>query len=281
MNNTTDPIAKALDRLARVADTNPVGDPMPGITRKARANRRRATALVASGLAAVVTAGVGTAALLDLPDLLDPAGDPGYANSPSTSPTPAPNTPTSPPREPALAEYDQAQADVNGDGAAGTVRVLVPDADEGLDVSMDVRLQVEPAAGAAVELRIGETLIPTIAGTPDLDGNGTDEVVLSFSGGDAGWLKVFSWDGDTLVQAEPAPGPVADLVYDGGLYSEAGVASSALVDGGLISWVPTGDESAPFEVRVWTWQLDGTLLVATEAEQIQCFSPGQQYPKPC
>jgi hypothetical protein len=281
MNHTIEPISEALDRLARVADTNPIGDPMPGIKRKARANRRRATALVACGLAATVTAGVTTVSLLDLPGL---AGDNGYANSPSTSPTSAPSTPSSPPREPALAEYDQAQADVDGDGAADTIRVLVPeaDADEGMDMSMDVRLEVEFAADVAtVELRLGEMLIPTIAGTPDLEGNGTDEVVLSFSGGDAGWLRVFTWNGDTLVQAEPGPDSMADLVDGGALYSEEGVASSALVDGGLISWVPTNDESAPFEVRVWTWQLDGTLLVATEAEQIQCFRPGEQSPKPC
>lgn len=277
---TPDPISEALDRLARIADTNPVGDPMPGITRKARANRRRATALVASGLAAVVTVGIGAASALDLPGS---AGDPGYANSPSTSP--APRTPTSPLREPALAEYDQARGDVDGDGAADTIRVLVPEADAGqgqdvILVSTDVRLQVELAAGATVELSFGETLAPTIAGTPDLDGNGSAEVVLSFSGGDAGWLKVFTWDGDTVVQAEPDPGSPTDLVDDGGLYTDPYAGSSALVDGGLISWVSTGDTSAPYEVRVWTWQLDENRLIATEADQIQCMSPGQ-YPEPC
>lgn len=287
MNNKTDPVLKALDRLASVVDTNPVGDPMPGITRRARANRRRVTALAAGGGAVVVAAGVGVASAVDFPE----AGrDPGYADSPSASPTSAPSTPTSSPSEPtpsepALAEYDRARADVDGDGAADIIRVQVPeaDADEGHDVSMvskDVRLQVELAAGATDELRFGETLAPTISGTPDLDGNGTSEVVLSFSGGDAGWLKVFTWDGDTVVQAEPATGSPADLVHDGGLYTEAEVVSSALVDGGLMSWVPTGDTSTPIEVRVWTWQLDENRLVATEAEQVQCMSPGQ-YPKPC
>lgn len=287
MNNKTDPVLKALDRLASVVDNNPVGDPMPGITRRARANRRRATALAAGGGAVVVAAGVGVASAVDFPE----AGrDPGYADSPSASPTSAASTPTSSPSEPtpsdpALAEYDRARADMDGDGAADIILVQVPkaDADEGHDVSMvskDVRLQVELAAGATEELRFGETLAPTISGTPDLDGNGTAEVVLSFSGGDAGWLKVFTWDGDTVVQAEPATGSPADLVHDGGLYTEAEVVSSALVDGGLMSWVPTGDTSTPIEVRVWTWQLDENRLVATEAEQVQCMSPGQ-YPKPC
>jgi hypothetical protein len=280
MNNTTDPIFEALDRLAGVVDTKPAGNPLPGITRKARANRRRTTALAAGGVAAVAAASLGVATVVDLPDQ---SREPGFTGSPSTSPTSAPSTtPTSPP-EPALAEYDRARADVDGDGAADIIRVRVPvaDADEGHDVSMvseHVQLQVELAAGGMVELDFGETLAPTISGTPDLDGNGTADVVLSFSGGDAAWLKVFTWDGDTVVPAEPAPGSPADLVDDGGLYTAPDVASSALVDG-LVSWVGTDDMSAPYQVRVWTWQLDGSRLAATAAG-VQCVNPGQ-YPAPC
>lgn len=282
MTNATDPIHEALDRLAGVVDAQPGADPMPGITRKARANRRRVITLAAGGVAAVVAAGVGVVSVVELPDQ---GRGPGYAGSPSSPPTSAPSTPTPSASEPVLAEYDRARADVDGDGAADLIRVQVPeaDADEGQDVSMvseDVRLQVELAAGGTVELEFGETLAPTIAGTPDVDRNGTAEVVLSFSGGDAGWLKVFTWDNDTVVRADPATDSPADLVDDGGLYLAPEVASSALVDGGLISWVGTGDTSAPYEVRVWTWQLDRTRLVATETERIQCINPGQ-YPKPC
>ncbi|PSK98660.1 hypothetical protein CLV30_11943 [Haloactinopolyspora alba] len=287
---TPDPMHEALDRLARVADTRPVDDPMPGITRRARANRRRATAVVAGGLAAVVIAGAGALSVLDLPGR---AGEPGYANSPSASsspdpspsPSPDPSTPTSPPREPALAEYDQARGDVDGDGAADTIRVMIPEADaeQGQDVgilSTDVWLQVEPTAGAPVEVAFGETLAPSIAGTPDLDGNGTADVVLIFSGGDAGSLQVFTWDGDTVVQAEPGPGSPADLVDDGGLYMDTYIGSFALVDGGLISWVSTGDASEPDEVRAWTWQLEENRLVATETDQAHCMRAAR-YPVPC
>lgn len=280
--NTTDPIFKALDRLARVVDTNPVGDPMPGIMRRARTNRRRANALVATGLAAVVAAGFAVSSVVDFPQA---ARDPGYADSPNTAPTSSPSTPTSSPSQPAMAEYGRASGDVDGDGAADVIRVLVPeaDADAGPDVSMvskDVRLQVKLAAGATIELDFGETLAPTIAGTPDMDESGTAEVVLSFSGGDSAWLKVFTWDGDTVVQALPATGSPADLVDDGSLYTAAEIVSSTLVDGDLISWVGTGDTSAPYQVRVWSWSLDENRLVATEEEQAQCISPGQN-PRPC
>ncbi|HEX6232426.1 MAG TPA: hypothetical protein VFZ63_04805 [Jiangellaceae bacterium] len=288
MNDTTDPIFKALDRLARVADTNPVGDPMPGIRRKARANRRRAAALVASGLAAVVAAGFAASSVVDFPRA---AQDPGYANSPSAAvsvaPRPAPSTPPSRPGEPTLAEYDQARADVNGDGSADVIRILGAEADaadgqEETMASADVRVDVElTGSRAEMVLVLDETLVPTIVGTPDLDGDGAAELVLSFSGGDAGWLKVFTWNGENVVKAEPDPDSLSDLIDNGGLYSQEGVASSVLADDGLISWVPIGDESAPAEVRVWTWQLHGMLLVAAEAEQTQCFRPGQQYPRPC
>jgi hypothetical protein len=282
MNDTTDPVSEALDRLARVVDANPVGDPMPGIIRKARADRRRVTALAAGGVVAVVAATVGVVSAVDLADNAEGRGPTG---SPSTSSTSTPSTPTSSATVPALAEYDRARADVDGDGEVDMIRVMIPatDADEGQDasiVSKDVRLHVELAAGGSVELSFGEALAPTISGTPDLDGNGTAEVVLSFSGGDAAWLRVFAWDGETVVQAHPANDSPAALVDDRGLYLDPEVAASALVDGGLISWVTTGDTSAPYEVRVWTWQLDETQLVATEAQQVQCISPGQ-YPKPC
>ena len=282
MNKNSDPIFEALDRLARVADTSPVGDPMPGITRKARANRRRATAFAAAGVAAVVAVGVSVASTVDVPD---PARDPGYVSTPSTSPTPTTSAPTPSPSEPSLAEFDRARADVDGDGAADIIRVLVPeaDADEGRDVSLvseHVVLQVELAAGTKAEVGFGESLAPTISGTPDLGGNRAAEVVLSFSGGDSGWLKAFTFDGDTVVRADPATNSPADLVDDGGLYTAAGVVSSALVDGSLISWVPTGDTSSPYQVRVWTWRLDETRLVATEEEQFRCMAPGQ-YPTSC
>ncbi|MPZ60316.1 MAG: hypothetical protein GEU93_03260 [Propionibacteriales bacterium] len=269
MNNTTDPIFEALDRLARVADTNPVGDPMPGIMRKARANRRRATALAAGGVAAVVAVGFGVASALDVSGSAGPSGP---VSPPSTTPTPTPS-----PTEPALEEFERAPADVDGDGAVDIIRVMVPPADaknarDSIVDSKDVRLQVKLDGGGREEVKLGKAPVPTIAGTPDLDENGTADVVLSFSGGDAGWLRVFTWDGDTVVQAEPAAGSPADLVNDGGLYTAAEIVSSALVDGDLISWVPTADTSAPYEVRTWTWQLDKNRLVATESG-IQCWNP--------
>lgn len=283
MNNTTDPVSKALDRLARVADSHPVGDPMPGISRKARANRRRATVLMASGLAAAVAAGFAASSVVDFPLT---AQDHVYANSPS-APSVAPSTSPSEPSERMMEVYDQARADVNGDGAADWIYVRVPEGDaaEDQDVTIsseDVWLDIDMVGGPTVIVRIfDETITPTIAGTPDLNGDGAAEMVLHFSGGDAGWLKVFMWDGETVIRVEPAPGSTADLVDDGGLYSEEGVAGSALVDDRLISWVSTGNDAAPREVRVWTWQLEGTLLVATEAAQTQCFGPGQQHPEPC
>ncbi|WP_166346670.1 hypothetical protein [Phytoactinopolyspora limicola] len=286
--NDTDPIGDALDRLARVADTKPTGDPMPGIRRKARANRRRANALVVAGVAAVA-AGIGTWAVVDF------SGDtnaPGYANdAPTTGPTPAPSTPTPPPTsppptEPPLVEFDRASGDVDGDGVEDVIRVMVPPADadqarESIVTSEDVRLRVDLASGSTAEFEFGEALVPVIVGAPDLNGNGNADMVLSFRGGAVAWEKVFIWVDDTLVQAIPLADSVEHLVDDDGLYTAQEEVSSGLVDERLISWVPTGDADAPYEVRVWTWELVGLVLLATEAAEPQCFRPGQQFPGPC
>ncbi|NED99917.1 hypothetical protein [Phytoactinopolyspora halotolerans] len=295
--NTPDPMFEALDRLARAADSRPAGDPMPGIVRKARANRRRANALVAGGLVAVAAAGFGLSSVVGVPQL---SREPGYAETPTMSPSPIPTptpsrSPSSSPDEPDLGEYDGADADVDGDGAADATRILVPAhilalagvPEDGVrvpeDVSVtsdDVRLQVEFAAGGTAEVRLGRTLAPTIVGTPDLDGNGTADVVLAFSGGDSGWLKIFTWDDGTVVQAEPADGSPPELVNEGDLFIAPGVASSILADGELISWVDATDPPSD-EVRVWTWRLEQNRLVATEADEVQCFSREDQRPRPC
>lgn len=292
--NTTDPIFEALDRLADVVDTRPAHDPMPGILSKARANRRRANALVAGGLVAVVGAGFG---LWSAVDVFNAASSPGYSGTPSTSPTAAPTTPppspdpdpdtsTPPPAEPTLAEYDRARADVDGDGAADTIRIRIPEADaaQGQNVildDVDVQLQVELATGATVELALGKTIAPTISGTPDLDENDDAEIVLGFSGGDAGWIKVFTWDGDTVVRAEPAPSSPTVLVDDGDLHVSTAGPVSVLLDSGLVSWISTDDPSVPGELRFWTWRLDGQQLVADEEEQPYCMGGPGQYPEPC
>lgn len=294
MNDRTDPVFKAMDRLARVADSSPVDDLMPGIMRRARANRRRAAALTAGGVAAVVAAGFGVVFAVELPDL---ARGPEVVSPSTTSPSPVPDTtqtpdasPTSPPDPPdAAVEYDRAESDVNGDGAADVIRVTLPasDAAAGMDSileSDDVRLGVELAAGGTVEIELDDVIVPRISGTQDLDGNGTAEVVLAYSAGDAGWLRVFTWDGDTMVRADPADDSPADLIGDGLFLIEGGV-NSALTEIGLISWLAI-EESAPYEVRLWTWQLDGSRLVATESEQTHCMSPDRyaepgQFPEPC
>jgi hypothetical protein len=179
---------------------------------------------------------------------------------------------------------------VDGDGAADIIRVTIPEADAaaGLDSileSDEVRLQIELAAAGTVEIGLDDVIVPSISGTRDLDENGTAEVVLSFSAGDAGWLSVFTWEGETVIRADPADDSPADLADNGRLGIGGGV-NSALVDVGLISWIANDELVSPYEVQFWTWDLEGTQLVATEAEQSHCMDPDQYrepgaYPRPC
>jgi hypothetical protein len=106
-------------------------------------------------------------------------------------------------------------------------------------------------------------------------------VLLFFTpGGDGGWHDVFTWNGDTLAKAPPAPGSPKDLVEDDSLTTVAELVGAEVVDGRLFSWFSTGDTSAPFELRVWTWQLEGQRLVATEVDGTQCRTRPGQYPEP-
>lgn len=273
MSNETDRVFETLDRLARDVDIEPACDPMPGIISRARANRRRATVVTAECMAGVVAAGIGLASAV---------GFSGSADGPRVATPPSDTTAT--PGGPPMADYDRARADVDGDGAVDTIRVRIAkaDAEAGKEVSVvskHVRLRVDLASGAMAELGFGRTLAPTIAGTPDLDSDSASEIVLSASGGDAAWLRVYTWDGKAVVRAAPADAPDR-LVDDGGLYTAPGVAGSALDGDRLISWVGTDDTSAPYQVRVWTWRLEEKRLVATAADRLQCINPGD-YPAPC
>lgn len=271
MSGTDDRLQDALDRLAARADSAPPTDPVPGIVRRARARRRRANALAAGAAGATVLVSAGVLMTSGLPG---PERPPGPADGSSATPPEATRS-TSPP----LGVYDTARADVDGDGAADRVDVLLPaaDADLGPDVSFvseDVRLRVTRAAGGVARLQLGESLAPTITGTPDLDGDGSAEVVLTASGGDAAWLRTFVWDGRLLHQATPAEGSPPRLVDDGGLHVTAEAVGADLVEGRLLSWVPTEDTSAPYELRAWAWRLEQGRLVATRLDRPLCLEPG-------
>lgn len=91
-HDPSDPITRGLDRLAGLADGDPVGDRMSGINRKARVYRRRKQAVGAAGLALVTAA---TAGILLLPNGDGARTAPPPAASPSTATeTSAPVSPT-------------------------------------------------------------------------------------------------------------------------------------------------------------------------------------------
>ena len=78
-----DPILRGLDELAGLTDLVPVTDRMAGITRKARANRRRKVAAGVAGLAVIAAGAVGTAQLLSDGDA---STGTGYCEGPDPPP---------------------------------------------------------------------------------------------------------------------------------------------------------------------------------------------------
>ncbi len=89
-----DPLFRGLDELAGLSDADHVTDRMAGISRKARANRRRNVAAVGAGLAVIVAAGaVGVLQVRPDGDADSlPATNPPTATDPITDPTTDPTT---------------------------------------------------------------------------------------------------------------------------------------------------------------------------------------------
>jgi hypothetical protein len=79
-----DPISRGLDELARLSDNDLALDRMAGITRKARANRRRRVGAGVIALAVIAVVGVGAAQVLSDGDS---SSGPGFADDESPPPT--------------------------------------------------------------------------------------------------------------------------------------------------------------------------------------------------
>lgn len=104
-----DPVQRALDELAGLADSAPVADRMSGIARKARRNRARRAAAGAAGVAVVVAGVAGVAQL---------APDRGTVDTPGPAVSPTIGTPTTP-----QAPSPQPVDPVSGDGLTTTLTV--------------------------------------------------------------------------------------------------------------------------------------------------------------
>lgn len=299
MTSTKDPIFDALDRLAGVADADPVGDRMPAIARRAKTNRQRTVALTTVAVAAVAAVGYGAVSRLDL---VGRAEDPGYATSPSravdaTPSTPEPSNPepSTPAQDPSSSSSAQAgsytavenvRADVDGDGTRERVSVMLPEAEAAaydpteLVSSDNAQLVLWRDGPAFVAGMSG--VVPTFDGTPDLNGDGAAEVVLGFSSGDSYSVRVYTWVADQgLVEVTVVRGEAPkELVSDSSLVSFEfdGTAVGTGIDGNeLVSWMTTQPGSTQFDS--WVWRLDGGVLTATP-DGTRCAT-GTGLPEPC
>lgn len=272
---TEDRLAAALEaraELVTMEDLRPLEMPT---------RRRFAPTVVLLLAAAATTAVVAAPFVLDGatgPDVPGPAGTPssgppqpaGPSATPSRSDTPSNPPAQEPPGPPDAGRFrvvDTVRADLNGDGAADRVQLMVRRAVEGVaDAKLEVVLVGEPSTSSSY-LPGGWTsavLLPPV----DLNGDGREQVLLTRESGDATELMVFGWDADggrpsVLWTTGGAP-PLAagwDARYRRtGYYLDAE---------GLHSWRtvepmdPVG--STRVDVEEWSWSVryDLPVLVST------------------
>lgn len=257
-----DRIWQSLDRMAHLADNDPVRDRMPDITRRVRASQRRKVAGVV--LAAVVLALGGVGVLRALPQ-------------PSTSPTTIDPAATSPAPSPDLSDtggfttFDERTVDLDGDSIEEGVALLVP-TDLG---GQNQLLRVTWGSGQVTTAKLPNIMEANLLDPVDLDGDGSLELIVGAGGGELAQYLVFQASPESLQQVRTVNSAGEELL----LLSDAdpsawqthvgrsGIYSYRLVD-------PTTTRfPAPVQAREWT--LTGHTLTqsATSIERCVTFQP--------
>ncbi len=256
---------EALERLAGVADHDPMPDLIPGIRAEARRHRNRTVALAATGVAAAAVLGY---AVLAGGQNAQRGDDTQVVDPPTASATP------SEPSPPALEPLDTGRADVDGDGRADAVSLLVPPGTNADDPAEETWLQVRTSSTTrTVPLTDSPTYVGFLdPGLADLDGDGDAEVLLLASGGgENGVVTVWTWSEGDLVRAQVVDDARAQLAAADGLSTGSEELGVVFQDDRLMSWkiVKGGGR-----VVVWRWNLDATTLSPLKLPGTQCVSLG-------
>lgn len=277
-----DPILRGLDELAGLADADQRGDRMVGITRRARTNRIRRGAAGAVCLA--VVAGGTAYALQARPDH-STNGDPGIATRTTDSPAPT--------QDPEQVYTDEVSVDIDGDGLADRIRLVLPQPDTSQG-GTGAYAEVTRASGETAEIPLGGRGTPEVAGTADLNGDGVHEVQIRSEGEHHDWWSVLTFTGGQVVAAtpilsgsewitEPETGAMAHE-YAGETYRDFQV---TWVRGDqLVTWFAgrAWDQESPAEVRLFPWGLDGGELSLGGQVETVCVTADQATwtdPEPC
>ena len=271
-----DPILRGLDGVAGLADGDHIDDRMAGISRKARANRNRRLVAGAAGLAIVGAAATGAIELV-------PGGEATDEVSNTVTVT-----------EPGLVVTDETSVDIDGDGRADQIQLMMPRA-AGEQGHRGHRVaEVTRATGEKTEIRLFGAGVPTVGGTADLNGDGVREVEVVSDGADHSWWTVLTFTNGHVVAAKPilsggewiaTPETGAmEHAYAGATYHDFQV--TWMRDGQLVSWLAlrAWDRKSDAKVTLSPWVLDrGELLLGGPQERV-CVTPDPETwtnPRPC
>jgi hypothetical protein len=243
---------------------------------------RPVTLLAAVAAAAVVGAGsIALARTVSDSAGPGPAGDP-TATQPTepTEPSDSTQTPPSPGIPDAMIVVDRQRADLDGDGSVDQVRVAVNTRDYDEKGGM---VEATLASGATSTAPLPPGYTPRLLAPLDLNGNGHEEVLLSFTaGGDEAPLLVYTWYDGGLVRAGHSDTAPLALGLDGqGTYADYYREGQQ----GLVSWLrsyrigPAGTHV--FAVDQWSWTIDGARLIATPIGKACVDVTTHQRPGPC
>lgn len=176
-------------------------------------------------------------------------------------------------------------ADVDGDGAPDSVRLTVP-AETAAGGTMTVDATWSSGGSGSIELPRNE--YAELGRAVDLDGDGSDEVIVAMSGGDTAWWSVLREADGRLVEiaTRDESGGTASLENSciecgGGPVNETWVTTllpQGFYDYRFVDAHPPA--RAPVELRRWV--LSGDTLTRLEATSTGCYVRFEGVtPRPC
>jgi hypothetical protein len=184
----------------------------------------------------------------------------------TTQPSPAPAGPS----DPAEVVEVVLRADVDGDGAPDDVRLGYADGDSRYKVVVDLASGDKVVTGGETEQR------PELFVGDDLDGNGTEEVMLRVADDPSVMPHVFTWmENEGLVRTTFPDQDVAGWV------PTAKQNRWAVRQERLHTWEALGDEQNPLpQVAFWTWDLRDGRFVPGDM-RTRCLPEGVDFPVVC
>jgi len=175
-------------------------------------------------------------------------------------------------QKPRWTEQSRVTADVDGDGRLDIARQLTRG-----EAGTRSRIQVWWATGGSATVRLPYSGYERLEVAVDLDRDGSQELVLSGSGGESRWWQVVSEAGHELsrvrtVDADGDSTPLADGLTEGtGAPWNTSWQTDLLADGFYDYRFVAAHPDLPATIKVRRWELTGRTLTRSAAAESGCY----------